>query len=98
MPCEPYAGKLQCEMEDGSWWEIPLNVVVDHVARLQHVENVEDLRKQIMQITTDEEALIKWAEDYVNWSDLRPFAVQIKPPIEPDYEDVWPRAMKRVLK
>lgn len=89
--------KLQCEMEDGSWWEIPLNVVIDHVARLQMVQDVEELRRQVTQIAKDETEIIRWAEEHMDWLDLKEYATQIKPPIEPDYSAYWRSGMKRVV-
>lgn len=95
---------LQVEMDDGSLWNVPATQIADSRANYysdtadESDYDVDVYVSEFVFTLKNEEALIDWAENNMDWSDVAPFAYQVKPPRNVDYQDGWTNGMKDLIK
>ena len=73
---------------DGSIWHIPADVIAKHRANYYSKGDPEVYIREFESGLSANYALIDWAQNNMDWSDVQPFAKQINPP-SPDYQDDW---------
>lgn len=82
---------LHVTFSNGETYKIPRSQVADHRAGELEAERAtaawDELYTEAM---SDDEVLIDWARNYMNWSDLEYFATRIKQPALIDYDAEWP--------
>lgn len=94
---------LSVEMPDGSWWEIPALKIADSRASYYKdlvTDDEDDLSiyaEILSETLRDEETLIDWAENNMDWSDVCDVAHQVRSPSEIDYQEGWINGMKELV-
>jgi hypothetical protein len=80
-------------MPDSSQWEVPCNVIAED--RADYYSDVRELNYDSVydQTIENNELLISWAENEVNWHNVRQYAKMIKEP-NIDYEEGWESGYK----
>ena len=81
---------LKVTMPDGSTWHVPADLIADN--RAQYYAAKEDGEKtyhEEYQFTLeDNEELIDWATNNMNWSEVKEFAFLVARP-KVDYQEGW---------
>lgn len=94
---------LQVEMTDGSWWEVPAMEIADNRAqyysdKVQDQPNELDLYvKELTYALENEDVLVDWAENNMNWKEVSELARQVRPPNGSDYQEGWLSGMKSLV-
>lgn len=80
-------------MPDGSQWQVPCNVIAED--RASYYSDVRELDYDTVFDKTmeDNDLLISWAENEVNWHSIRQYAKMIREP-KVDYEEGWANGYK----
>lgn len=89
---------LRVEMPDGSEWDVPARLIADdyatYYAKADTAMSFDDHRADAM---GDDEQLIDWAENNMNWSDVAAHAVRFFGEQFPDYHDGWINGVKEIV-
>ena len=98
------AKMLQVNMPDGSQWQVPAQKIAEDRAAW-YARRYADLHAgagydyrygvELEQGLADDDALIDWAENNMDWDDLD--AVQTLSATPPDYGDLWVNAEKEMI-
>ena len=96
---KPFSKDLIVTFSDQSEWSIKL---IDLVALLEDLDRDNDTDEIIIDtkhpLLEDENALIKWASDNLDWNLLGEMAEEVKrPQPEPDYLSEWKNASKKIV-
>ena len=96
---KPFSKDMIVTFSDSSEWSIKL---IDLIALLEDLDRDRDTDEIIIDtkhpLLEDEEALIKWASDNLDWNLLGEMAEEIKrPQPEPDYLSEWKNASKKIV-
>lgn len=89
--------KLRVTMPDGSEWDVPAEIIAKNKAEHYYNEGDEDFKEEYEFTLSDNEELIDWAENNMNWEDVKQYALQIKGPGELDYQKGWVNGDKEVV-
>lgn len=78
-------------MPDGSKWDVPVHLIAhDRAKYYGDNSNPEDSYDDEYAFAIDnEEVLQDWAENNMDWSDVRPQAIKVEAASEVDYDDGW---------
>jgi len=82
--------RMICEMPDNSRWAIPMQVIEDSIKKELKVDD-ETIDSY------DDFDFIDWAQNNMNWEDVKPFAERVLSPTC-DYEDGWANGEKEIQK
>jgi hypothetical protein len=96
---------IRVTMPDGARYDVPVDVVADHIAEEFAAEkgpkgtNEYDLEFESIKAATlqDNDALLDWAANNMNWSDVADVAIQVESPPEIDYQEGWVNGEKEVV-
>jgi hypothetical protein len=89
--------QIQVTMPDGSVWGVPAELVAQHRADYYGNKEGEESRKVEYDFTlSNNEELLDWAENNMNWSDVSHAAVLVKQE-PPDYQEGWINGKRRVV-
>ncbi len=96
---KPFSKDLIVTFSDQSEWSIKL---IDLIALLEDLDRDHDTDEIVIDtkhpLLEDEDALIKWASDNLDWNLLGEMAEEIKrPQPEPDYLSEWKNASKKIV-
>lgn len=92
--------RLEVTMPDGSVWAVPVSVIAEHRATERADEFGGDAVRSLNEDTLplfsmDDYAIEDWAENNMNWEDVRGVAALILvPPV--DYQEGWVNGKKQV--
>ncbi len=93
-PAEDMA--VRVTFSNGDCFDVSAQVIADDRDK-NYADEKEDTIGFIRKRSIDAYALIDWASNNMNWSDLAPYATRLETPIEAfDYEDHWCNAEKEV--
>ena len=96
---KPFSKDLIVTFSDGSEWSIK---IIDLISLSDNLERDEDTQEIIVDtknpLLQDEEAMMKWASDNLDWNLLSEIAEEIKRPSNgPDYLTEWKDASKKIV-
>jgi hypothetical protein len=96
---KPFSKDLIVTFSDESEWSIKL---IDLISLLEDLDRDRDTDEIIIDtkhpLLEDEDALIKWASDNLDWNLLGELAEEIKrPQPEPNYLNEWKNASKKIV-
>lgn len=96
---KPFSKDLIVTFSDQSEWSIKL---IDLIALLEDLDRDKDTEEIIIDskhpLLENEEALIEWASDNLDWNLLSEMAEEVKrPQPEPDYLNEWHKASKKIV-
>lgn len=80
--------RMICEMPDNSRWAVPMNVIEESIKKELKVSD-EDIDSY------DDFDFIDWAQNNMNWEDVKPFAERVLSPTC-DYQDGWCNGNKEI--
>lgn len=93
-------------MPDGSQWDVPAELIARHAAKY-HCDKQTDGRggeeyckvfaDVLAEYLADDEKLIDWAENNMNWADVSHAAKLHRQPDETDYARGWVNGAKEVV-
>lgn len=95
------AKQLIVTMPDGSEWAVPVRVVAESHAKY-YAKNYEGDTDAAMKLHTaplfdsDADAITDWAENNMNWADVKDWAKQVKEPDCVDFDDGWVNGEKSI--
>jgi len=86
-------------MPDGSEWDVPAkDIARDYASQFEDSESQDRYGQiQMEAILRDDDALIDWAENNMNWEDVQEVAVQVKGPEDVEYQEGWVNGDKEVI-
>lgn len=90
---------IRITMPDGSRWEVPAHVVADDRARFYsegEKSGDEGYREEFEYALEDDDGLLDWAANNMDWSDVVTCAKQAEPPPGVDYEEGWANGEKEI--
>ena len=87
---------LRVTMPDGSKWDVPVSIIAIDNAK-HYGENTEfgkSIERALREYTIllfheDSSSVREWAENDMNWKDVKEWAVQVSPPTSVDYAIAW---------
>lgn len=97
---------LRVTMSDGAMYDIPAEVIAEHRANYFENNSAEKLAYHSSSIQprlrkaekefalNNDEVLIEWAENKMNWKELEEYAVKV---VVNDYEEEWAAAEKQII-
>lgn len=89
--------QIQVEMPDTSIWGVPAELVAkDRADFYTKTEGEESGKTEYAFTLDDNEALIDWSENNMNWSDVSHAAILIRPG-RVDYQEGWVNGPKRIV-
>ncbi|MBG9944674.1 hypothetical protein ABE237_00735 [Brevibacillus formosus] len=92
------AKKLRVTMPDGSKWDVPADLIAKNRAEYYSKRSSDTIYEEEVEFAlSDNYELFDWAENNMNWKDVRQFAVEVKAPDEPDYQEGWVNGDKEVV-
>ena len=74
-------------MPDGSEWAVPVGVITAH--RTLTMGTGEIGEASTAELFEDDEQIADWAQNNMNWDEVKAHAKQVKEPQPPDYADGW---------
>ena len=74
-------------MPDGSEWAVPVSVIAAHRSATVTVREVDP--DDTAELFEDDEQIADWAQNDMNWDEVKAHAKQVKEPQPPDYADGW---------
>jgi hypothetical protein len=86
---------LRVTMPDGSDWELPASLVADPRARYYAESDTKSTSGDAFErvyrgeMEADEEDLIDWAHNNMNWSEVKYFARPVSPARGADFQEGW---------
>lgn len=84
---------LSIEMPDGSKWGVPLKLIQD-----DYVSNYpEDFPDEASLNLLDNDDLVEWAANNMDWDDVKDQAVMLKRPDPVDYQDGWVNGESNII-
>jgi hypothetical protein len=79
------------EMSDGTKWDLPVQIIADN--RDEHyADEKEDTIKFIREGSLDQGEIADWAQNNMNWSDVKPYARMVGAASGLDYAEDWSNA------
>lgn len=92
---------IRVEMGDGSKWDVPAEIVANdraaHFTTYQSgIEKGNSFKQEKEFALQDNEALLDWAENNINWKDIGPHAKRVKTGTI-DYQEGWVNGHKEVI-
>lgn len=93
----PTSAIYRVEMTDGSLWDVPVQVIADSRDEFYREHN-EDTIGSIRDGTMDSSEIADWAQNDMNWSDVKEFAVKAEAkPKKIDWEEGWTNGEKEIV-
>ena len=74
-------------MPDGSEWAVPVSVIAAHRSATVTVREVDP--DDTAELFEDDEQIADWAQNFMNWDEVKAHAKQVKESQPPDYADGW---------
>lgn len=91
--------ELQVQMPDGSWWGVPAMEIArartDHYSLLG--EDDFDYDRELNYTLDNNDELIDWAENNMNWDDVAATARLVAEAPACDFDDGWTNGTKEVI-
>ncbi len=92
---------LTLQMDDGSIYGIPVDVIARHRAANYADEFGGDIERSLAEdslplFEDDDYNVIDWAANNMDWSDVKDHAVQLQGPQPIDFDRAWIHTPKRV--
>ena len=87
--------KITVTFSDGTVWEIPASVVAESRAKYYEEREPGCYEEEYDITIKDGMEMMDWAENNMNWSDVRSKAKKIQTK-SADYEDEWTNADKEI--
>ena len=72
---------------DGSEWAVPVSVIAAHRSATVTVREVDP--DDTAELFEDDEQIADWAQNFMNWDEVKAHAKQVKESQPPDYADGW---------
>lgn len=98
---------LQFDLSNGSTWQIPATIIARHRARYyayndtKMAENHPEYRKvydsELECALSNDKELIDWAENNMDWVEVKFDAVCVKKAPEADFQEAWINSYKLVV-
>jgi hypothetical protein len=96
---------IRVTMPDGARYDVPVGFVAAHIAAEFAAEKGPkgtpeyDSEFELIEAETlqDNDQLLDWAANNMNWSDVADIAIQVESPPEIDYQDGWVNGEKEVV-
>lgn len=96
---------LRVTMPDGARYDVPADIIADHIAgefaaergpkgTPEHDSEFELIKAETLQ---NNDTLLDWAANNMNWSDVVDVAIQVESPSEIDYQDGWVNGEKEIV-
>lgn len=81
---------IQIKFENGEIYQIPAHIIADHRSKYYAKTDKDTTYKEEYDyVMEDEEELIDWAQNNMNWVDVKEHAKQIKNEEDFDYQSGW---------
>lgn len=88
---------LRVTMPDGSKWDVPAVIIARSRAEYYSQKDSEADYQEIFDYTlSDNEVLQDWAENNMNWEDVKTFALLVVPK-EVDFQEGWVNGDKEII-
>lgn len=93
---------LVVQMNDGSEWGVPVELIARDRAKHYSHEFDGDVEKSLSEDTNplfedDAYEIQDWAVNNMNWSDFKGHQIRIKEASEPDFQEAWMSNSKYIL-
>lgn len=93
----PTDALYRVEMPDGSKWDIPVQCIADSRDE-NYSEDKEDTIGSIRDGGLDNSDICDWAENNMNWDDVKAYAVQVPSrPRKVDFQQGWCNGAKEII-
>ena len=87
---------LTITMPDGAQYDVPADHIATHRASYyarqatQRGENAKVVQRNVYEVSMKNVDLLKeWAQNDMDWDDVAPVAIQVRPPQPVDYQIGW---------
>jgi len=88
---------LRVEMPDYSIWQVPAHVIAKNYAEYYTSQDPDYTYQEHYEACLQSE-LIDWAENNMNWDDVKEFASKVEEPEEVDWQqDGWTNGEKEIV-
>lgn len=87
---------LRVTMPDNSMWKVNVDEIAEDRAEYYSESKGEDYDEILKETLENEDILIDWAENNMDWSTIQPKAIKIKDG-NVDYEDGWHNGDKTII-
>lgn len=87
---------LRVSFSDGSQYDIPVRVILINASEYYHRKDPDYPQDQFGHDWSDFE-IGDWATNNMNWCEVAPHAVQVKPPDKRDMDELWSNADTEVV-
>lgn len=87
---------LRVTMPDGTQWDVPAGAIAENRAGSFHPVGTVQYADEIETTLKDDFTLMDWAENNMNWIDVKFHAVQVGAP-KVDYQAGWVNGPKKVV-
>ncbi len=97
---------LRTTMLDGSKWDIPIDLIADARARYYAKRGIEKgdkrpyqeiFKKEFVYAMNDSSVIIDWAENNMNWSDVKFYARLVDKTPKQKWEEGWCNGNKEII-
>ncbi len=91
---------LRVEMPDKSLWDVPADLIANHRASYfaGQSKSPADTYKEEYEFGMEYDSELQdWAENNLNWSQVKGYAVKVEGPHPVDYEDGWTNGEKEFV-
>jgi len=87
--------QIRIEMEDGSKWDVPLNIVAENKANY-YCESIAEFEREKTLVMNVESEGIDWLQNNMDWDDVKSVAVRVESEI-PDYNKMMVNADMKII-
>lgn len=89
-------------MSDGSRWGVPVEIIARDRAKAYASEFGDDIERSLAEdtvplFTESEFEIIDWAQNNMNWDDVKQHAGRMAHSSEPDYQEGWVNGDKELV-
>ena len=89
---------LRVTMPDGSKWDVPTIFIAANRAKYYAEKDQDTTYEEEFTFTLhDDFELQDWAANNMNWDDVKSHAVEVKLPVEVDYQEGWVNGKKEII-
>ncbi len=98
---------LKVTMSDGSKYDVPATIIAKNRALYYAKHDVkqpdnelsyEEIYNQVYEDTlSDNYEFIDWAENNMNWDDIKSFAIKVQDADEVDFQECWVNGEKEII-
>jgi hypothetical protein len=93
----PTSARYRTEMPDGSFWDVPVQVIADS-RDSNYADEKEDTVGFIKDGSLDKSEISDWASNNMNWDEVNKYAVRVDlPAVKVDFQEGWTNGSHKIV-